>query len=248
VLAVYCWGRLILSLRWSFAQHCCFQAIRSGVLCHKGRTLRFLTLTSCVGMARSIEACFKLLVERIERMTPGRFVELGFVSAYRMEHYFPGLGHDEFVDFDYLSVLTSEGASGVLHILYFGDYLPERWLKIVWSEITGGAWIANISIVNVSCDDAKAVSFYVVNQCKVFNYVAGQSKYVHHSYSRDWVYRGWRSDFDKLKSFCRIMELHTERYPTSVISSDFWKEWFYWLSSRKFYNSNLDLWIENNIC
>jgi hypothetical protein len=205
-------------------------------------------------MARSIEACFDLLVKRINRMTPGRFIEFGFVPAYRMEHYFPGLGRDECIAFDYLSVLTSEGANGVLHILYFGDYLPEKWLKTVWREITGGAWIANISIVNVSCDDALSVTRYVVNQSKAMGYVAGQSKYIHHSYSSHWVYKGWRSDFDKLRTFCharsRYPKDNPKSYPNAVISDDFWREWFDWLVYRRVYYpavDDIDFWISRNL-
>jgi hypothetical protein len=205
-------------------------------------------------MVRSIEACFDLLVKRIGRMTPGRFIELGFIPESWMVHYFPGLGRDECVEFDYLSVLTSEGANGVLHILYFGDYFPEKWLKTTWNEITGGAWIANISIVNVSCDDALAVTKYVVNQNhgRVFGYVAGQSKYVRHAYSSHWIYRGWRSDFDKLKSFCYVRSRYPEGdrrgYSHSIVSSDFWKEWFNWLTYRHLHYSvdmDIDFWIEN---
>ena len=230
-------------MKWTPAQWGCYYAIRSGLLCHKGKPLRFLTLTSIVGMRRSIADCFKILVKRIERMTPLDFVSQGFILERRLSYYFPDLGCHDFLRFEYLFVLTSEGANGVLHVLYFGDYLNEKWLKDSWEDITGGARQLFVENIKENENDVKEVARYIVNQSKIFGYVAGQSKYVRHSYSKDWIYRGWRSDFNRLKYVCG----HKDIFVKSVLSADYWRHWSNWLSSRNFYDSNLDLWIKDNL-
>jgi hypothetical protein len=229
-------------MKWTGAQWGCYNAIRSGLLCHKGK-LRFLTLTSAVDMKRSISDCFKVLVNRIERMTPSRFVKLGFIPVGKVLYYFPDLGLNDPLKLDYLYVLTSEGANGVLHVLYFGSYLNEKWLKDSWEEITGCARQLFIENVKDCESDAKDVARYIVNQSKIFGYVAGQSKYVRHSYSKDWIYRGWRSDFIKLKFVC----CHNDRFVYSVLSDDYWKHWDKWLSSRSVYNSDINAWLVYNL-
>jgi len=198
-------------------------------------------LTSVVDMKRSIADCFKVLVNRIERMTPLRFVDLGFIQESKLSYYFPDLCCDDFLTFDYLYVLTSEGVNGVLHVLYFGDYINVDWLRDAWIDITGGA--RQLRVENVIDSNVKDVARYIVNQGKIFSYVAGQSMYVRHSYSKDWIYRGWRSDFDKLKFVC----LHKDRFVNSLLSSDYWRHWHSWLSSRSAYNSDIDMWISRNL-
>jgi hypothetical protein len=198
-------------------------------------------------MKRSITDCYKIIVERINRLTPNRLVELGYLDEKKLKYYFPELEVNDVLIFNYLYVLTSEGANGVLHILYFGSYLNERWLKDVWEEITGGArqlFIENIGISKTSVDE---VTKYVINQSNVFGYVTGQSKYVRHAYSMNWVYRGWRSDFDKLKHFFHYEGY--EKFPYHVIPNNFWKAWFDWLRLRKmkeFIQFDIDYWIEQH--
>jgi len=230
-------------IKWTSAQRACYYAIRSGLLCHNGNSLRFLTLTSTVDMKRSISDCFKVLVNRIERMTPLKFIERGVIPKSKLAYYFPDLDHKKSLKLDYLYVLTSEGASGVLHVLYFGDYLNEMWLKDNWEDITGGARQLFIENIKDSETNVKEVAKYIVNQNKIFGYVAGQSKYVRHSYSKNWVYRGWRTDFIKLKFVC----CHKDRFKNSSLSADYWKHWYQWLSSRSSYNCNIDMWISRNL-
>jgi len=242
----------------SVAQLRCSEAIRSGLECHKGEPLRFLTLTSIPSMKRSITVCFKILVKRIECMTPQMFVDLGFIHKGRLSYYFPGLDKNDFLSLDYLFVLTSEGACGVLHILFFGDYLNENWLKDSWFDITGGA--RSLIIKNVAVGNFDDVAGYVVNQSKnVFGYVVGQSEYVRCGYSANWVYPGWRKDFDSLKTvYCysnRFGKHHrsdyvTKRGLTPRFVSDglsHWERWLRWLSSRSTFQGNLDMWLSEKL-
>jgi len=219
---------------WKSSQWNCYNAIRSGLICHKGERLRFLTLTSVADMKRSISDCFKVLVNRIERLYPLKLVDLGLIEKRKLSYYFPDLKSDEKLRFDYLYVLTSEGACGVLHVLYFGSYINEKWLKDNWENITGGA--RQLVIENVDGLTGKNVARYVVSQ-----YVSGQSRYVRHAYSKNWIYKGWRSDFNKLRRFC----FNSDRFPNSVLSKDFWFEWNRWLSVGRFSYGHIQLYIDD---
>jgi hypothetical protein len=220
-------------MKWSNAQIGCFRAIGSGVSCHVGKTLRFLTLTSSASMRGSIEDCFSVFVKRVKRLTPKGLLRMGYICDADLDFYFPNHGIGEVLAFDYLSVLTSEGVAGVLHILYFGDWLPQHWVSDVWKDISGVASIIDIRKVDVSDNDIWKVARYVVNQCKLFRYVAGQSKFIRHSYSSNWVYRGWCRDFDCLRRFCRDVRLGKfARYGVHHPYGDFWSEWYKWLLVR----------------
>jgi hypothetical protein len=179
-------------------------------------------------MTRSISDCFKVLVDRIGRMTPMKFVELGFIPEGRLSYYFPDKDYNSSLLFDYLYVLTSEGSHGVLHVLFFGDYLNESWLKDSWESITGGARQLFIENIDVVGDGVATVSRYIVNQNKIFTYVSGQSMYVRHAYSGGWIYRGWRSDFERL----RFIYWRREYYPKFDFSVSFWDCWFNWLTRK----------------
>ena len=236
---------MVIFLIWSNAQKGCYTAIRSGLICHNDKPLRFLTLTSVPDMARSITDCFKVLVNRIERMTPFKFINLGLISEKKLSYYFPDIGLNDFLKFDYLYVLTSEGANGVLHILYFGSYINEKWLKDSWENITGGARQLIIENVNQGDKNIIELSRYIVNQNKIFGYVAGQSAYVRHSYSKNWIYRGWRNDFLKLKRV--YLEKYRNRFKFKVLDESFWNAWYNWLVSMYVYNSSIDDWLNDNL-
>jgi len=224
-------------VKWSNAQKSCYNAIRSGLIQHGGDTLRFLTLTSIPDMNRSITKSFNALVKRIERSTPNTFVNLGFIKKDSIDYYFPEKNEYDNLRIEYLYVLTTEGACGVLHILYFGDYLNEKWLKDSWEEITGGA--RQLIIESIPLSDVKEVSRYVVNQKKLFAYVSSQGEYVRHSYSKDWVYNGWRKDFDMLKYCC-----YSTKYPECRLKN-LWSAWNDWLMYGRFKCGTVQLFIES---
>lgn len=86
--------------------------------------MRFLTLTSPNNPKRPIKKSFAILRLRIERATLRRDGFIGF----RFNRYF--------------CLRTSEGNS-VLHIVFWGNFIPQDWLSKNWEEIHG-AWIVSI--------------------------------------------------------------------------------------------------------
>jgi len=141
---------------WSPKQRRCFQRIMSGLNFHRirGNRIRFLTLTSSREAERGIQTDFRVLKERIKRA---------------------------FGSFEYIKVRTNEGY-GVLHILYVGCYIPQRWLSAVWSEIHGSP------IVDIrGVDRIKKLGSYVVSQ-----YLSAQRcSFIRYSWSWGWVYKGF---------------------------------------------------------
>lgn len=88
--------------------------------------------------------------------------------------------------FDYLKIETYEGANGVFHILYFGDYIPQKWLSDNWKDITETAYIVDIRAVRKGVYNSKKLASYCVSQ-----YCSGQSKFVRYSWSWGWCFRGF---------------------------------------------------------
>ena len=228
-------------LKYSNSQLNCLTAIKSGCLVHDGEILRFLTLTSISNMNRSLTKCFSVLVNRIERLYPLKFVELGFIKRNKLGYYYSYLDYYKNLRFDYLYVLTSEGVNGVLHVLYFGDFIHEKWLKDNWENITGGARQLIIEKVRNDLRHKERLSRYVVNQRKLFGYVSGQCKYVRHSYSKNWVYKGWREHFKHLLRVC-----YSDRYP-KVLIKDLWCLWSNWLLYGRYVKPVIQLYLDEFI-
>lgn len=80
--------------------------------------MRFMTLTTARRMKRTIEQSFDVLKMRILRATVKKDGFLGF----KFNRYF--------------KLRTSEGY-GVLHIIYWGRFIPQRWLSKNWDDIHG---------------------------------------------------------------------------------------------------------------
>lgn len=226
-------------MRWSKAQMRCYDAIRSGAVVHSGEVLRFLTLTSVKDIRKPILTCFRLLVKRISRLCPNDFVKLGLITSQMLGYYFPYRDVGNSLVFEYLFVLTSEG-NGVLHVLYYGDFIHEKWLKDNWELISGGRnlFIENVLDSDISLDE---VSKYVVNQSKVFNYVSAQSKFIKHGYSRNFVYPYWKVDFYSMRKdyshSCYEMFGDWNHFDFKV----FWSMWSKWLSSGEFNSKSYDI-------
>ena len=124
---------------------------------------------------------------------------------------------------------------------------------VILGDISG--CVHQLRIERVSDDNFLDVAHYVVNQQRgahgslfgcsvsghdnVFGYVTNQSEYVRCGYSGNWIYRGWRKDFDRLRFVCS----HLDFYPNCKLSADFWKEWCIWLSSLSIIQSSLDMWM-----
>jgi len=171
---------------WTRQQRRAYQRILSGLRKHKGELLRFITLTTAKGMKRDIRQAFKVLHERIRRLTPLKLLKQGYITKDELKKYYPNKPLNEPIRFEYFKVETAEGVAGVLHILYFGDYIPQKWLSDVWREITGTAYIVDIRACREPVHSPKRLARYVVSQ-----YVAGQKAFIRFSWSKGWVARGF---------------------------------------------------------
>jgi len=129
---------------------------------------------------------FRIIKERIRRLSPHRLVKLGYIPADRWKYYYPGKGWDEKLHFQYLAVSTTEGF-GVMHIPYFGDYLPQKWISDAWLSIHGASIVDIRKIGGKEIYNSKGLAGYFLRQ-----YVAGQDALDRFSYSGGWVgSKGW---------------------------------------------------------
>lgn len=150
---------------WSRKKKRAFHRLVSGFTrAHaRGDRLRFMTLTTAVGgSVRLLRRHFQTLRKRIE-------------------HHFH-------FKVQYWSIRTNEG-NGVLHIVFKGGFIPQKWLSDAWNSIHG----AKIVDIRVLKGSPKRLAGYLIS-----NYLLKQS-YERMSWSWDWVFRGfvglWRSHF-----------------------------------------------------
>lgn len=169
--------------KWSKAQKRAYARIRAGLKMHQGERLRFMTLTTADGMKRPLNEAFRALKERIRRMRPVRLYKMGYLKKGDLRKYKDLNAPLQFV---YFKVETSEGRKGVYHILFFGDYIPQKWLSDVWRELTGTAYIVDIRATRGRVRRVRRLAAYVVSQ-----YVAGQCAYVRFSCARSWAFQGY---------------------------------------------------------
>lgn len=185
---------------WSKKQRRAYHRLRSGIYFHKEEWMRFLTLTSAPDMKRSLEDSWLLLHKRMIRVKPIDLVNGGYMNRVNAHLKYSINDEDEFNEplsyFEYFKVKTCEGASGVYHILYFGNYYPLRWLNEQWKDITGTAYMIDIKEIKDEINDVERLSKYCVEQ-----YVAGQSKFVSFSTSKNWCFPGYIDVWNNLK--CR---------------------------------------------
>lgn len=247
-------------MSFSKAQWRCLECIKSGFVVHKGERILNLNFTTAKDMSKSLKVSFAEFKKRVFRVTPSKLIDGGYVDGNRLNDFYPDTALNECLSFSYICIETSEGVSGVLHILYVGDFLPYRWLSDVWEEITGSAKVVDISEVKDKDRIAKYVSF----QAKIVGYVASQSRYVKYSCSQDWVYKRWRSDFVRLKSL--MFNTYVDGFRTvdrdkgsldelradvlnafRLVREMFWKHWLIWLSSARFEFSSVDEYFEVSV-
>jgi hypothetical protein len=130
---------------------------------YRGDRLRFMTLTTSVGGSfRILRRDFQVLRKRISR-------EFGFLVQY-------------------WSLRTNEG-NGVLHLVFKGGFIPQRWLSDAWFSIHG----ARIVDIRALRGSSRRLASYLVA-----NYLCRQS-FERMSWSWSWVFRGfcgvWASRF-----------------------------------------------------
>lgn len=141
----------------------------------------------------SLNSDFQILRKRICRYSPRRLWKEGYISHRNMILKYGRNNSTKNFSFSYFKVETSE-VNGVLHILYRGSYLPYNFLVDNWQDIHL-SWELNIK--NIDLNDCRNAACYVVSQ---YIGVKQGSAYVRSSQSYDWVFRGFKSMWYKLKS------------------------------------------------
>jgi hypothetical protein len=203
---------------WSPSQKRCYQRIKSGFKWHNGEILRFLTLGSSPNMKRDIEKSFIILVKRIKRLSPLKLYEDEYISKRQLNLQYKNNDLSSNLSFEYLKIKTNEGSQGVLHILYFGDFLPQHWIKDNWYDITGECKSAYISACKKGIyDEGKLSKYCIVQYCISQSKDQTSSNYVRYSWSIDWVYKGFVKDWEQLK------QIHKHEEKSKVYR--LWNNW-----------------------
>jgi hypothetical protein len=176
---------------WSRKQKRVYRKISLGIRKRRNHgLLRFLTLGTSPDFNGNVSVCFAVLKKRISRLTVNSLLVDGYISNKDARFYYRGLDRSDCFPFSYASVRTAEGCNGVLHVVYFGCYIPQKWLYDNWKDILGVPYLANQSVDVRACkktiNDSMKLASYVVNQ-----YVANQSALVYSSCSWSWVFRGF---------------------------------------------------------
>ena len=135
---------------------------------YRKQKLRFFTLTtSDKAKFYDISRDIDVLIKRIRRKQP---------------------------KFQYCKINTNEG-NGVIHLLYTGKYISQKWLSYNWNDIHK-SYIVDIR----NCDNTLNVASYLVN-----HYLSNQKcSYVRMSYSKKWLFPGaikiWQNLFQSIKN------------------------------------------------
>jgi hypothetical protein len=144
-----------------------FQRLMSGLTVGKSRSerLRFLTLTSSpASVGRDLNADFRALKMRI----------------YRKFHF----------KLKYWKIRTNEG-NGVLHIIFRGRYIPQRWLSHAWLEIHKSP-IVDIRSLYENRKGLTGIAFYLID-----NYLSKQS-FERMSWGYSWVFPAFVTSWKRL--------------------------------------------------
>jgi len=152
---------------YSKKQRRAFQRLMSGLTVGKSRSerLRFLTLTSSPeAKRRNLNADFRALKMRILRK-----------FHFKMKYW---------------KIRTNEG-NGVLHIVFRGRYIPQKWLSEQWADIHKSS-IVDIRSLYETKKGLTGIVFYLVG-----NYLAKQS-FERMSWGYSWVFPAFVSSWKRL--------------------------------------------------
>lgn len=209
---------------WDKPQRRCYQRLKTGFYWHKGEILRFLTLGSILDMKKDISNCYTDLYKRIDRLTPSKLLRDGYISSKQLRTHYNDKRLNENLDFDYIKIKTTEGPNGVLHILYFGDFLPQKWLKETWNEITNGCNSAYIKMCkNPVYDENNLAGYCIAQYCISQDKDIGCSAFDGYSWSMGWAYKGFAKDW----------ELHKWLFKDES-NITLYNTWTNWLDSCKY--------------
>lgn len=159
--------------RWlTKQQRKAYQRIASGIYYRSamGWRLRFLTLTLKEGSKNDIHECFRVLKERIRRK---------FKSG-----------------FEYFAVKIQE-ARPHMHLVYFGSFMVQRWLRDAWHEITGDSFVVDIRSTKEAVYDAQRLAGYCIGQYVTCN----QEGTIRFSKSDNWLPKNWLTVWKRLLKY-----------------------------------------------
>jgi len=162
----------------------------SGITVHSDERLRFLTLTS-TSESGALSRDFRHLIDIIRHTTPLDLWSDGYVKWRDMRRFFPARNILRALTIGYCRVRTSEGY-GVLHVPYYGDFLPQSWISDRWNEIHG-ARVVDIRACKTGAYDKKRLVRYVLSQ-----YLANQDALEQYSTGGAWIFKGYRTYFKSL--------------------------------------------------
>jgi hypothetical protein len=169
-------------------------------------------------MTRNIEESFYVLVKRIQRLTPKILLDNGYASKRQIKTHYGNKHENQNISFEYLKIKTNEGAQGVLHILYFGDFLPQKWIKDNWYNITGESKSVYIRACKKQIYNENNLARYCIAQyCISQSKNEGDSSYIRYSWSHSWVYTGFVEDWEQAK------KIHKDIDKNRLYK--YWREW-----------------------
>lgn len=184
---------------WTPRQRKAYHRLIAGMIRHREKRCRFMTLTTSDNMCRTIRESWNLLLKRIKIATPWTFISEGYISFDRGVEIW---GEDHIFDtltFEYCRIETSEGIAGVFHIIFYGCFIPQCWLSDTWYEITGGAFVVDVRQVYRSIVHNRGrLSSYCIEQ-----YTGGQSDFLSYHCSYNWIFKGAWKEYDRLRESCK---------------------------------------------
>ena len=168
---------------------------------------RFLTLTSSYQSIRPIKKSFDILKNRIERAT---WKKDGF-HGFKFNRYY--------------SLRTKEGkpyqkdhSLGVLHIIYWGQFIPIEWLRTQWFDIHQ-AFEVKIKACKTERRKVNGLVNYLLT-----NYLSKQP-IVRMSYGWKWAWLGFCKSWLKFKEVYKLMRTTPKKYARlGVIGFSRWKK------------------------
>ena len=154
-------------------------------------------------MKKDISKCYSDLYKRIRRLTPYKLYQDGYITNRQLRKQYANNPLGENLDFEYIKIKTSEGPNSVLHILYFGDFLPQKWVKENWNDITGGCNSAYIKMCKNPVYNSNRLAGYCIDQYCINQENDGTSSFLRYSWSTGWVYQGFAKDWEFHKWLCK---------------------------------------------
>jgi hypothetical protein len=172
---------------------------------NSGAYMRFMTLTSAPKQKRHIRKSFDVLKLRIKRAT----VEKDGFVGFKFNRYF--------------CLRTKEGY-GVLHVIFWGRFIPQTWLSKNWLEIHG-AHRADIRACFTKKRKVSGLVGYLLDRYLVNQPVERMS------YGWKWAWLGFCKSWKKVKDV--YGEMRAGRRPLPSDRPFFW---------YNYHNHSVDAW------